>query len=107
MALLKNNKPSKIFLIVKSIYFFMADWFVYILECLDGSYYTGISNDVDKRMIAHQKGLGSKYVKKKGFKRLLLCKKCLDRSDACKKEYMIKQLPKCAKLEWFRKNLNQ
>lgn len=85
----------------------MAEWFVYILECLDGSYYTGVSNDVEKRMIAHQKGLGSKYVKKKGFKRLILCKKCIDKSDACRKEYFIKQLPKFQKLEWFRKSLNE
>ena len=82
----------------------MKTWFVYILECCDGSYYIGVSNDVEKRMLAHEKGIGSKYVKNKGFKRLLLCKKCLDKSDACKKEYQIKQLPKYKKLEWFRLN---
>jgi putative endonuclease len=81
----------------------MKTWFVYILECLDGSYYTGVSNNVTKRMKAHEKGTGSKYVKKKGFKKLLLYKKCLDKSDACKKEYQIKQLPKYKKLDWFKK----
>lgn len=82
----------------------MKDWFVYILECLDGSFYTGVSNDIEKRMIAHEKGLGSKYVKKKGFKRLLSIKKCADKSDACKKEYFVKQLPKHEKLNWFSKD---
>ena len=80
----------------------MKDWFVYILECCDGSYYTGVSNDVEKRMLAHEKGLGSKYVKKKGFKKLLFIKKCINKSDACKKEYLVKQLPKYDKLKWFR-----
>jgi len=81
----------------------MKDWFVYILECCDGSFYTGVSNDINKRMETHKKGLGSKYVKKKGFKQLLFIKKCESKSDACKKEYHIKQLKKYEKLDWFRK----
>jgi len=43
-------------------------WYVYILECEDGSFYTGVTNDVDKRMKAHADGKrGSKYVYNKGF----------------------------------------
>ena len=45
-------------------------WFVYILECKDGTYYTGTSNDVEVRMETHAKGKGSKYVCRRGFKRL-------------------------------------
>ena len=37
-------------------------WFVYLLECLDGSYYVGVTTDVDKRMNAHAEGKGSRYV---------------------------------------------
>ncbi len=85
----------------------MSEWFVYILECYDGSFYTGMTSNVENRMLTHQKGLGSKYVKKKGFKKLLFYAKCLDRSDACKKEYLIKQLPKYEKLAWFRRQLNK
>ena len=55
-------------------------WFVYILECKDGTYYTGISNDVEKRMEAHQNGKGSKYVYQKGFGKLLRVKLCKDKS---------------------------
>jgi putative endonuclease len=76
-------------------------WFVYILECCDGSFYTGVTNDLDKRMCAHMNGKGSKYVHQKGFRKLLFSKKCGDRSDACKAEYQIKQLPRNKKLGWF------
>ncbi len=76
-------------------------WYVYILECKDGSFYTGVTNDIDKRMEVHASGDGSKYVRHKGFGKLLACKECESRSDACKAEYEIKQLPRGEKLEWF------
>ena len=78
-------------------------WFVYVLECGDGSYYIGVTNDVDKRMKAHAEGKGSKYVYKKGFGRLLFAKLCGSRSDACKAEYQIKRLPRSEKLGWFKR----
>ena len=76
-------------------------WCVYILECMDGSFYTGVTNDVDARMETHVTGKGSKYVNKKGFKKLLRAKPCKDKSQACKFEYEIKQLPRNKKLDWF------
>jgi len=76
-------------------------WFVYILECQDGSYYTGVTNDLDARMNAHATGKGSKCVSRKGFKQLLRAKPCKDKSDACKQEYAIKKLPRGEKLSWF------
>lgn len=76
-------------------------WFVYILECQDGSYYTGVTNDVGKRMETHAKGKGSKYVNKKGFKELLFAKPCKNKSEACKEEYQIKKLPRNQKLNCF------
>ncbi len=76
-------------------------WYVYILECQDGSFYTGITNNVDARMKAHAEGKGSKYVYKKGFKKLLRTKQCKDKSDACKCEYAIKQLSRNRKSDWF------
>jgi putative endonuclease len=87
--MIKNKKEEK-------------DWYVYILECCDGSFYTGVTNDIDSRMIAHANGNGSKYVARKGFKELLKTKKCENKSDACKCEYYIKQLSKYDKLDWFR-----
>lgn len=77
-------------------------WFVYILECLDGSYYTGVTNDIEKRMKAHKSGKGSKYVRRRGFSHLIATKPCKDKSDACKAEYWIKKLPKYEKLNAFK-----
>ena len=76
-------------------------WHVYILECQDGSFYTGVTNDVDARMKAHAEGKGSKYVYKRGFKRILRATPCKDKSEAYKCEYAIKQLPRNKKLAWF------
>ena len=76
-------------------------WYVYILECSDESYYTGVTNDIDKRMKLHAEGKGSKYVYKKGFRKLLFAKPCGSKSDACKCEYQIKKLPRNKKLDWF------
>ncbi len=76
-------------------------WCVYILECQDGSFYTGVTNDVDARMKVHASGKGSKCVARKGFKKLLRVKTCNDKSDACKCEYAIKQLHRSQKLDWF------
>ena len=76
-------------------------WYVYILECGDGSFYTGVTNDVEVRMKAHATGKGSKYVSKKGFRKLLRVKLCGSKSNACKCEYKIKKLPRSEKLGWF------
>ena len=42
------------------------NWYVYILLCRDGTLYTGITNDIKKRMLAHEKGKGAKYTKGRG-----------------------------------------
>jgi len=77
-------------------------WVVYILECRDGSYYTGITNDIEKRMKAHMLGTGSKYVRRKGFSHLIATKGCKGRSDASKAEYEVKQRPRKEKINWFK-----
>ncbi len=77
------------------------DWFVYILECMDESLYTGITNDLDKRMKAHDNGTGSKYVRRKGFLQLLHAIKVADKSEAAKLEYKIKQLQRNDKIAFF------
>jgi len=76
-------------------------WFIYILECQDGSFYTGVTNNLDKRMEMHAKGKGSKYVCQKRFKKLLRTKECKNRSEAQKSECYIKELQKRDKLDWF------
>jgi len=76
-------------------------WYVYILQCKDNSFYTGVTNNIELRMKAHATGKGSKYVHRKGFKKLLKTKQCKNKSEACKYEYAIKQLPRKMKLGWF------
>ena len=76
-------------------------WYVYILECQDNSLYTGNTNNIDKRMEAHKKGTGSKYVKWKRFKELLHTIQVKDKSEAAKLEYKIKQLERNDKITFF------
>ena len=77
------------------------NWVVYLLECRDGSVYTGVTNDVSKRMNAHSSGKGSKYVSRKGFKRLLHTISAIDKVDAMKMEYKIKQMSRNEKVTFF------
>ena len=79
-------------------------WYVYLLECQDDSIYTGITNNVDKRMETHKSGKGSKYVRQKRFKRLLHTIKTVDKVDAAKMEYQIKQLERNNKITFFMKH---
>lgn len=76
-------------------------WFVYLLECSDESIYTGITNDIEKRMKAHKEGKGSKYVARKGFGKLLHVVAAEDRSQASKIEYAVKQLQRNDKITFF------
>ena len=76
-------------------------WCVYLLECLDGSYYTGITNNIEKRMNAHKSGKGSKYVKSRSFGKILCSKNYPNKSEALKAEYNIKKLSRNEKLNFF------
>ena len=81
-------------------------WFVYILECYDESLYTGITNNLEKRMIAHKNGKGSKYVRSKRFKQILHAISVMNKSNAAKLEYSIKQLERNEKITFFMKHPN-
>jgi len=74
------------------------NWFVYILKCRDGTLYTGITNNIKKRIKAHKKGKGAKYTKGRGPFELIFEEKCLDKSSALKREAVIKQLRREDKL---------
>jgi putative endonuclease len=72
-------------------------WFVYILECRDGSLYTGIAVDVARRYALHAAGKGARYTRSHPPARLLAAFAHPDRSSASKAEYVIKQLSPGAK----------
>lgn len=76
----------------------MQSWWVYILECADGSLYTGVALDVERRLCAHQTGRGARYTRGRRPVRLLYQEACRDRSEALRRERAIKSLPRAAKL---------
>lgn len=67
-------------------------WFVYLIECADGSLYTGITVDVEARYAAHAAGKGARYTRSHPPVRLLASAAHPDRSSAARAEYRIKQL---------------
>ena len=67
-------------------------WYVYMLRCGDGSLYTGITDDVEKRLAAHRLGKGAKYTRGRGPLELVYTEEQQDKSSALKREYEIKQL---------------
>lgn len=67
-------------------------WLVYILKCGDGSFYTGITNDLPARLQAHQNGTGAKYTKGRGPLHVVYEEPCADRSTASRREAAIKAL---------------
>lgn len=74
-------------------------WAVYIVECADGTLYTGISNNVNKRVLTHNNGKGAKYTKTRLPVVLKWSKSSKNRSEASKEEYRIKKLTRKQKLE--------
>ena len=73
-------------------------WHLYLLECEDGSLYTGITTDVDRRFAEHLDGKGARYTRSHPPRRLLASAPVGSRSDALKAELALKALPKAEKL---------
>lgn len=67
-------------------------WFVYILRCKDGSLYTGMTDDVKRRLAMHRSGKGAKYTRGRGPLTLHYVEKCQSKSDALRREIAIKAL---------------
>lgn len=76
-----------------------SPWFVYLLQCGDGSIYTGITTDIARRLAMHESGKGAKYTRMRGPLTLLGAEAHPDRSSASRAEYAIKQLSPTAKRE--------
>jgi len=76
-------------------------WFLYLLECCDGSYYAGISTDVQARFQAHLAGKGARYTRAHPPLRVLGMRPYADRAAASRAEWQIKQLPRQHKLAWL------
>ncbi len=73
-------------------------WVVYILRCSDGTLYTGITNDLTRRVAAHECGRGAKYTRGRGPFVVVYHQEYPDRSSASKREREIKAMEKSSKL---------
>ena len=74
-------------------------WYIYILECSDGTLYTGITTDVNRRLSEHNSGKGAKYTMTRRPVVLKALFEAKNRSEASKEEYRIKQLNRTEKLK--------
>ena len=74
-------------------------WYVYILECGDGTLYTGITDDVPRRLRAHERGKGAKYTRGRGPLLLRYQEACESYSHALRREIQIKRLSRQEKLK--------
>lgn len=72
-------------------------WFVYLIECVDGSLYTGITNDLQARYAAHCAGKGARYTRSHPPQQLLGWQAFPDRAAASRMEYQVKRLKPAAK----------
>ena len=74
-------------------------WFVYLLRCGDGSLYTGSTNDVSRRLAAHQRGKGAKYTRSRLPVELVYQEEAPDQSAALRREAAIKRMTRQQKLK--------
>ncbi|HET7658594.1 MAG TPA: GIY-YIG nuclease family protein [Bacillales bacterium] len=71
--------------------------YVYTLECKDGTYYTGYTNDLDRRLEAHQSGKAAKYTRGRGPFKLVRVQEYETKTEAMQQEYRFKQLKRSEK----------
>ena len=79
----------------------MSGWFVYLVECVDGSLYAGIATDVDRRYAEHVAGKGARYTRSHPPRALLGRVALADRSAALKAEHALRQLSPAGKRAWI------
>ncbi|WP_186206843.1 GIY-YIG nuclease family protein [Burkholderia gladioli] len=74
-------------------------WYLYLIECEDGSVYTGITTDVDARFAQHANGTGARYTRSRKPRAVLASFELADRSSASRAEYWVKRLTPAQKRE--------
>ena len=78
-------------------------WYLYILRCGDGTLYTGITTDVQRRLAAHRTGKGAKYTRGRSPLELVYQEECVDKSSASRREWEVKALSREEKLKLIEK----
>lgn len=77
------------------------DWVLYLLECKNGAFYAGITNNLQQRYAAHLSGKGARYTRANPPVKILASKAYADRSAASIAEAQLKLLPRHKKLDFF------
>lgn len=75
--------------------------YFYVLECADSSYYAGYTNDLQKRLEAHNAGKGAKYTRARGPARMIHIEEFETKPEAMRAEYAFKQLTKAKKVRYI------
>lgn len=73
------------------------EWELYILRCGDGTLYTGIARDAQKRLVMHQQGKGAKYTRGRGPLRIVYRESCASHTRALQREIEVKRLSRAQK----------
>ncbi|CAK7052357.1 GIY-YIG nuclease family protein [Phascolarctobacterium sp.] len=81
--------------------------YVYILRCKDDSLYTGWTNDLEKRLAAHNSGKGAKYTRGRGPVKLVYSEQLTTKEDALQRECEIKKMTRSVKLALIEQKLNK
>ena len=84
----------------------MVYW-VYILLCGDGTLYTGVTDDVDRRLAVHSSGRGAKYTRGRGPLTVVYRESCPDKSAALRRELAIKAMSRAEKLRLIESSKEQ
>ena len=72
-------------------------WTVYLARCGDGSLYTGVTTDPDRRLAEHNRGCGAAYTRSRLLVVLVYLEQVADRSHALRREYAIKRMSRAEK----------
>ena len=76
-------------------------WYVYILQCADGTLYTGITNDLDRRLKAHNAGTASKYTRVRRPVTMVYREEADAKGNALRRELQIKSMSRQQKMDMF------
>ncbi|EKQ60857.1 GIY-YIG nuclease [Xanthomonas campestris pv. leeana] len=79
----------------------LKPWHLYLLLCRNGSYYAGITNDLERRFQAHLRGTGARYTRANPPVQMLASHPYPDRASASRAECALKRLPRARKLAWL------
>ena len=80
----------------------VSPYHLYLLECEDGTLYTGVALDVEQRFIRHVLGLGAAYTRSHPPRRVLACRCYPSKGQALSAEYALKQIRREQKLQFFK-----